>query len=1277
MATEVGSLSIPITANTAALDRAAQQVASFGKSFDSSIKRLERTLTSFSKSIDSISQNLKGMSTASASASSKAEKAMASQARATILLKAETENLAKQFRATGQSKQFPELLATAARQLKALDAAFKKGTDSGVDFAKMTAKIEVNNKRLVEKTKQLTAAENQDSAAKKRLVAEADKVTKATKKTADAVDKLGQNEKKTEKDTKKLADQMTNLAKSVSVALGPLNGVAARITAITSLANRNTVAIAAMIGFIIALGSVFAKAVKSGALLERELLLLENRLKSTGRGGVEALRDLDEFAIKLGEDTLESASTARQALSILSAATEMTTGQMKEAAIAAADLASSGFGSIQISARRLVRAFVDPSSAMEGLARNGLKLTEQQRRMVLHFVELGKRGKAFGVILKEINKAVGGSGVAAAKGLSGAYDTLGERTTRFLEVLALEGGALSSVEVLINRVSDSLLEFTTNTDAARAAGNGFAILLDGINTIVNATINNIDILGAILGGLFVGAVLKGIIKFGKFLFGLSDKLKNVIGFVKKLVVVLVALSSHIVFIIAVTAAIVALIARIVEEESAQRTLGDALERVNKFRKEGIDIGGSQTSAGAILVDEIAKFAKDIEDLERNIDRLQGKIDRETTEGKSPITGIQTPQSIDTLAIFNRDLQKFEDLQGKIRDSQEELIKVMDKPFAGKTKEVVDETQRLSREQEIVLENINKQITATDQFGKRVRDLIKGGIAGGQVAFELAFDTAKAEQEVKDFLREIEQKVPQSANERLEEVAKDQIKATALLLANFKDIDIEANNLEEAFTKLFQKQRADALIQKFRNLELSTKLTTDAQNRLAIAVTQGGMAMRTANIESKVAAQMFRLGGDKALEFKDALEQLAIRADKAREALVTSQIVNALKEEISVTKTRIKFMGETELRQNQINALIEKEVDLRRRGIDTASAQAEIERQMVLNREKLNKQLELATERQQDLKSAINAMGAAFAGTLEDAIVDFKDLSDLINNLEKDLLRIITRVLITQPIERGIETAFAGVTDPTGISKGKGLEELFGKFGNIFDTRIDPTEGVTADTVGGVTEAVDEAMQNLTQSLPDAQAALAKLGEESGVSAIAEAAASAATLQTTGSMSVEKIAIDGVTASMLELTAAANIAAAAMASMGVQEGGDKLLQLGLDVLGSVAMGGGGIAPGTILGNTGASAAAGGIPLPKLAGGANFVIGGRGGVDRNLVQFMGTRGERVQVTPVSQKPSGGIKQTLIFNVSGDTTQTTVNQIAVTVGRHTQRAMSKGLA
>jgi hypothetical protein len=77
----------------------------------------------------------------------------------------------------------------------------------------------------------------------------------------------------------KVSDQMTNLSKSIQVALGPLSGIASRLTAITSLANRSTVVLAGFIGAMIAFGAVSLKAVKAGSNFERQMLQLNGLIK--------------------------------------------------------------------------------------------------------------------------------------------------------------------------------------------------------------------------------------------------------------------------------------------------------------------------------------------------------------------------------------------------------------------------------------------------------------------------------------------------------------------------------------------------------------------------------------------------------------------------------------------------------------------------------------------------------------------------------------------------------------------------------------------------------------------------------------------------------------------------------------------------------------------------------------------------------------------------------------------------------------------------------------
>lgn len=59
--------------------------------------------------------------------------------------------------------------------------------------------------------------------------------------------------------------------------------------------------------------------------------------------------------------------------------------------------------------------------------------------------------------------------------------------------------------------------------------------------------------------------------------------------------------------------------------------------------------------------------------------------------------------------------------------------------------------------------------------------------------------------------------------------------------------------------------------------------------------------------------------------------------------------------------------------------------------------------------------------------------------------------------------------------------------------------------------------------------------------------------------------------------------------------------------------------------------------------------GGIQLPGFYNGADFTVGGRGGVDQNVVAFKATRGERVQVTPAGKNAGGDQPVTVVFNIS----------------------------
>jgi hypothetical protein len=89
--------------------------------------------------------------------------------------------------------------------------------------------------------------------------------------------------------------------------------------------------------------------------------------------------------------------------------------------------------------------------------------------------------------------------------------------------------------------------------------------------------------------------------------------------------------------------------------------------------------------------------------------------------------------------------------------------------------------------------------------------------------------------------------------------------------------------------------------------------------------------------------------------------------------------------------------------------------------------------IIPSKERLNELLELERERWNNVKQSMEGteetakrtndvarqLGFTFSSAFEDAIVEGKGLRDVLQGLEQDILRILTRALITEPLARGI------------------------------------------------------------------------------------------------------------------------------------------------------------------------------------------------------------------------------------------------------------------
>jgi uncharacterized coiled-coil DUF342 family protein len=119
------------------------------------------------------------------------------------------------------------------------------------------------------------------------------------------------------------------------------------------------------------------------------------------------LTGVDQNMIKQGQATLLTFGN------IAKSADEMG-GAFDRATQLTIDLAAAGFGSVETNAIQLGKALNDPITGLSALSRSGVTFTETEKELIKTLVESGKQFEAQDMILKAIEKQVGGTAEATA-----------------------------------------------------------------------------------------------------------------------------------------------------------------------------------------------------------------------------------------------------------------------------------------------------------------------------------------------------------------------------------------------------------------------------------------------------------------------------------------------------------------------------------------------------------------------------------------------------------------------------------------------------------------------------------------------------------------------------------------------------------------------------------------------------------------------------------------------------------------------------------------------
>ena len=205
------------------------------------------------------------------------------------------------------------------------------------------------------------------------------------------------------------------------------SGLNPSLSSFSSLASAGgpvTLALAAALAVLVAAAVAFGFALKEAFAAEQEIAQLNAVLQSTGQvAGVTSRAALD-LATSLSKVSGVSDETILAGESILLTFTSIGQKTFPEAAAAALDL-STAFGMDLSSASIMLgKALQDPVQGLTALRRVGVSFSEAQAQMITRMAEGGRVAQAQALILREVNRQVGGSAEAMGATTIGEWNKI-------------------------------------------------------------------------------------------------------------------------------------------------------------------------------------------------------------------------------------------------------------------------------------------------------------------------------------------------------------------------------------------------------------------------------------------------------------------------------------------------------------------------------------------------------------------------------------------------------------------------------------------------------------------------------------------------------------------------------------------------------------------------------------------------------------------------------------------------------------------------------------
>ena len=357
----------------------------------------------------------------------------------------------------------------------------------------------------------------QDGTLKKTLEMEG-----AAKQAKDAIIQKDESLKKlhkssvaTKADLQDMQQGFQNTAKAVVLALGPLSGVAARITAFSSLVRANTGSIALFVGGITALTVAMSKVISLGSALERQMLVFNATIQSTNRQSEATAHSLNALAESFESVTLASLEGARSAVGIMMTFENISVDMFEGILFAAQGLSEVFGGALEQNARLLARALDEPARNLDSLRRIGVQFTDEQRDMIRIMEAAGMKAEAQAIIWERVG-VFQDVAKESAQGLAGAMDSLGSEIQKTYESISTNIATSSILADTINELAKAVKNLRDNQELLYPLLNGIDVVMKMFAKTTVVLANNIDLVTMAVGVLASAIALKGAVSLTIF-----------------------------------------------------------------------------------------------------------------------------------------------------------------------------------------------------------------------------------------------------------------------------------------------------------------------------------------------------------------------------------------------------------------------------------------------------------------------------------------------------------------------------------------------------------------------------------------------------------------------------------------------------------------------------------------------------------------------------------------------------------------------------------------